>query len=325
MLLELLQTPVRRVAATYGGEYATACPFCGGRDRFRVWPHKHNGKGRWWCRQCGKTGDTADMLIALGKARDFREACAILGRDTCSNPISASPVKRERKEFALPNQTWRARAEIFIAWSHEKIKHELLRLRQTRGIKPETAMKYKLGWNPTDWQRPRKPWGLPPRPDGRDTVWIPSGWVIPASRDGMVHRVRIRRNAGRQDAPYVAIEGSNGAPMLVRSGLRTVVVESELDGILLAQELPSVYGVVALGSAWVRPDTDLIKKLKATSEEIIVALDADKTGEAAAEWWLQVLDHPAVRRLQPRGGKDPGEMFRNGFSLVQWVQTASTH
>ncbi|MBV9711108.1 MAG: hypothetical protein JO011_09365, partial [Ktedonobacteraceae bacterium] len=39
-LYELISqnTSLRRVASTHGGEYAGPCPFCGGTDRFRVWP-----------------------------------------------------------------------------------------------------------------------------------------------------------------------------------------------------------------------------------------------------------------------------------------------
>ena len=39
-------TRLKKVASTGGGGYAGACPFCGGRDRFRVQPEQ----GRWWCR-----------------------------------------------------------------------------------------------------------------------------------------------------------------------------------------------------------------------------------------------------------------------------------
>ena len=49
-LLELIgrDARLRKVASTRGGEYAGPCPFCGGRDRFRVQPRR----GRWWCRGC---------------------------------------------------------------------------------------------------------------------------------------------------------------------------------------------------------------------------------------------------------------------------------
>jgi DNA primase len=51
-LLALLNrdTRLRRVASTNGGEWAGPCPWCGGTDRFRVWPYA--ARPRYWCRQC---------------------------------------------------------------------------------------------------------------------------------------------------------------------------------------------------------------------------------------------------------------------------------
>src|SRR5436305_15259018 len=53
-LLDLVtrDTRLRRMASTHGGEYAGPCPFCGGRDRFRVWPNMAHP--RYWCRVCRK-------------------------------------------------------------------------------------------------------------------------------------------------------------------------------------------------------------------------------------------------------------------------------
>jgi len=64
-----------RVSNTGGGEYAGPCPSCGGRDRFHVWP----AEGRYWCRGCGRKGDTLQYL------RDFRnlsfhEAARLVGK-----------------------------------------------------------------------------------------------------------------------------------------------------------------------------------------------------------------------------------------------------
>lgn len=38
-------------------EWSSACPFCGGIDRCRIWPEKQNGRGHYWCRLCGAQGD----------------------------------------------------------------------------------------------------------------------------------------------------------------------------------------------------------------------------------------------------------------------------
>lgn len=51
-------------------EYAGACPWCGGRDRFRVWP---GPPGACWCRQCGFHGDVITVFRQHTGA-GFREA-----------------------------------------------------------------------------------------------------------------------------------------------------------------------------------------------------------------------------------------------------------
>ena len=73
-LLDLIgrEVPLHRVASTHGGEYAGPCPWCGGRDRFRVWPHAE--RPGYWCRRCGQKGDGIQYL----RERDglsFAEAC----------------------------------------------------------------------------------------------------------------------------------------------------------------------------------------------------------------------------------------------------------
>jgi DNA primase len=61
-LLSLLSgyTTLRRASGTSGGEYGGPCPFCGGRDRFRVWPA--SDRPRWWCRRCDRRGDGIAFL-----------------------------------------------------------------------------------------------------------------------------------------------------------------------------------------------------------------------------------------------------------------------
>jgi hypothetical protein len=66
------------VASTNGGEYAGPCPVCGGKDRFRVWPREGAG-GRFWCRQCGKSGDLIEYL-RWNRNMTFRDACRIAGK-----------------------------------------------------------------------------------------------------------------------------------------------------------------------------------------------------------------------------------------------------
>lgn len=60
-----------------GPELEGACPFCGGKDRFRVQPDM----GLWWCRQCSENehwGNAADYVMKRD-AVDFKEAMRRLG------------------------------------------------------------------------------------------------------------------------------------------------------------------------------------------------------------------------------------------------------
>ena len=50
--------------------------FSSGEDRFRVWSEE----GRYWCRGCGKAGDSIQYLRAC-RGPSFVDACAILGHD----------------------------------------------------------------------------------------------------------------------------------------------------------------------------------------------------------------------------------------------------
>jgi hypothetical protein len=73
-----LVADLRKVGA---GELAGPCPFCGGKDRFRVWPEEGRDKmGRFWCRSCGEMGDAVDFL-RITKGLSYREACEAMRVD----------------------------------------------------------------------------------------------------------------------------------------------------------------------------------------------------------------------------------------------------
>jgi hypothetical protein len=97
-----------------------------------------------------------------------------------------------------------------------------------------------------------------------------------------------------------------------------IVVESELDGFLIAQEAGDMVFVVALGSAQIRPHQELVEKL-GCSRLILVALDADSAGgKEAWDWWSNEFSQSY--RWPPVDGKDPGEMLLAGVGLRDWVE-----
>src|SRR5215813_3575780 len=111
-LLDLVpqDVPLRRVANTNDGEYAGPCPGCGGKDRFRVWPRE----GRYWCRGCGRRGDTIQYLRHF-HGLSFAEAKRVLG--LADTPCSHA----ERTEQEARKNTRAMVKEIYRVWCHEQM------------------------------------------------------------------------------------------------------------------------------------------------------------------------------------------------------------
>jgi hypothetical protein len=112
-------TQLTRIAATRGGEYAGACPFCGGDDRFRVHPEP----GEWWCRHCSPSEKWEDA-IAYVMRRDrltFPEALAQLAGEpgpTNGTPTSTRPAAGTRPAARTKERPWWVDAEPVARWAY---------------------------------------------------------------------------------------------------------------------------------------------------------------------------------------------------------------
>lgn len=332
------QVKLKKVSSTKGGEWQGPCPECGGKDRFHVWPNELEGKGAYWCRGCGKTGDNIQFLREF-RGLSFHEACAELGIAVPDRPSpslaarfdSPQPPKAapEPPPFvpaihASPAERWREKAEKFVAWAQEKLLWNTAAIDwlEERGIGMNTVKEFRLGWNPgedgKDLFRPRKAWGLEEtfREDGRPkALWIPRGLVIPYFIEGVLQRLRIRRPDG--EPRYYVLPGSSMAVMMIGFDRRAfVVVESELDAISCAAACP-LAGAVALGSVSAKPDAAVEQALR-EALSILLALDYDEAGKKAAAWWSR--NYPNVSRWPVPNGKDPGDARRLGIDLEQWIK-----
>ena len=319
----------KRVSSVKGGEYASACPMCGGNDRFRVWPVQGE-HGAWWCRGCGKGGD-ALQLLRDAKKMSFKEACDYLGKQAPRRTITRGKTPREPKaqgpdfiprEITDPTELWRSRAEAFTEWAHKVlIKHTAqLAWLAERGITIETVERFRLGWNPEDLWREKPAWGVE---DNGKKLWLPEGLVIPWTVDGRMHRLRIRRPAPDAEPRYYVVPGSGMAPMMIRPDslpgrgrAAWVVVESELDAILVSQDAGALAGTASLGNSTAKPDGELYEALKGAAC-ILNALDFDAAGAKAWKWW-QTHFVQAERWPVPQG-KDPGDYRKGGGDIRAWV------
>lgn len=329
-LLSLIQRDVRlkRVAGTHGGEYAGPCPFCGeGEDRLRVWPHQ--AQGRFWCRQCGRSGDAIDY-IRERDGIDFREACAVLnipleGRARTVEPLHVrkslvdkrQPLRKVRQPVALHAEGWQGGAIAFCREAQTALydpAHErVLAYLRDRGLSDEVIQSADLGFNP--YVR-RAHWG--------DTqVYLPKGVVIPWWINDQIWRVNMRRN---DNPKYIQAKGgANGlynADSLTAESI-VLMVEGEFDALAFMSALGLDYcqahhiTAVATGSCMGARLLRWRVKLSLT-RRVVLAFDTDTAGEKAVEWWLGQPDLDNVVRLPPTA-HDVNAMVTAGHDLRKWL------
>ena len=303
----------RRAGATSGGEYAAPCPWCGGRDRFRLWPSHPSGKPRYWCRRCNRRGDGISLVQEL-TGLGFREAATAIGQSLAPN----GPLTRRRQTPPLkpPTATWQGMAQAVSMAAKEALWSKrgavALDYLHRRGFADDTIRAVGLGYNASDRHGEPDKWGLPL--DHRP-VWVPQGITIPWCSCGSVWRLNVRRLAG---SPKYCGPAGFGNALYGADGLRhqrpVVMVEGELDALAVAQVAGDVVTAIATGSTcgarrqrWVR--------LLAKAPIVLVAFDDDKPGDDAADWWLDAI--PGSRRAVPEG--DPADMLESRAGLRKWI------
>jgi len=322
LLSDLIQSDgilLKRQAVTNGGEYAGPCPFCrDGNDRFRVWLEKD----RYWCRQCGKSGDAIQYLRDV-RGMDFKAAAEVVGR-VVSLKIQhkTKPVFREWKPADLmpPSTAWQQRAKKIllrsqqVLWSDEgKASRERLAIQRCLG--EDAIQRHGLGLIPVNVFENKQIWG-----QGEGKLSLPAGIVIPCWRDNQLVRLRIRQSNPDTNHKYWTVAGSVGAPLIIDNGRdAATIVESDLDAILIDQEASNLVSVISLGSCSIKPDSTTHSLLR-KSKRIAVSLDYDKAGRDASAWWLK--HYKQAKKVFTPEGKDPGDFAVLGGPVGLWVKVA---
>jgi DNA primase len=295
-------TKLTRLANTNGGEWAGPCPFCGGRDRFRVWPKQ----GNFWCRRCGSKGDAIDY-IRLRDGLSFVEASNLL-RQTNINKMY-----RNQDEQNEPGQLhkWQEFASQVlehcsgILWSNigEKARAWL----DNRGLSDDTLRYWKIGYSPGA------------RIAG---VYLERGITIPCYVEGKLWFIKLRRPCG--EPKYRMIKGSHSGLFGVDTleGKTTAVLcEGEFDTMLLWQEAGDLTGVFTLGSATAKMDLTMWGHYLMPLQRILIAYDCDEAGQRGSHA-LQKLSKRIKRLEIPNThleGKDITDLYLSGVSLREWL------
>ena len=310
-------------------EWCSPCPACGGRDRLVI----HPVTGRYWCRCCGIKGDTIEYLRRF-RGMSFHQATEVAGKAVPLHPATTAPRSRQdaaRTKNEPPPEDWTAQAEELTAEAHAGLLADPERmdwLRTKRGLTKETAERFRLGWIERNLCQDRAAWALPPslRDDGKPKkLFFPAGLVIPGPE-----RLRIRRAEPGTFGKYFVVPGSSNRPLVIGTDhppvtTGAVIVESELDAILLHQEIPGPLLIIATGSTSNGPDQAMVDDM-VKRPFVLVALDSDKAGAKAAwQKWMNTIPN-ATRAPIPAtwAAKDHTDAFIAGHDLRQWFAMALT-
>lgn len=337
--LEVLgrDTALAKVGAA---EWAGACPWCGGQDRFRVWPDGQ--RPRFWCRQCDRKGDAIDYLrerdgLSFAEARDAvgstpRQAYPAVGRPT-TRPVVSDP----------PSSAWQASARAFVEHAEAALwspagERALTYLRAARGLHDDTIRKWRLGFHAERRERPAERWGLEGRP-----VWLERGIVVPCEVAGVLWSVKVRRPmlasgdqpdelgqyiggplfaAGKYIPPRGYRPALFGAGTLQHRDV-AVLVEGEFDAMVVAQQAGDLVGAVTMGAADAPIGGDWLLDL-CRVRRLLSVYDNDAKGQQAGARMAELSGR--IRALRwPEGVKDATEMHVKGGDLRSWVQYQIEH
>jgi len=330
-------------------EYGCACPFCGGEDRFIIWPDSRDENGiysggRFWCRKmCRKAGNAINFLRDF-YGMSYLDACTKLKLEPKERSL---PMRRPRQEYKPrivrdPSDLWQEKATAFINWAHDKLlgNQQALALIETRGFSLESIIRFKLGFNSTKIERERTIWGLSEVDRiGSKILKLHEGLIIPVFSNEKVIKIKVRRTnyekekveydkevtAGKKPqykpAKYLSISGGRSSPAIYGNTSLPVafVQESEFDPLLIQQECGDLCFSVALGGASNPIDYDTHQILKRTPT-VFFCPDFDESGIDS----LIILKRkiPSLIELITPFEKSPGDAYIAGLNLREWIKEA---
>jgi len=310
-------TEIKKVATTNGGEYAGPCPFCGGRDRFRVQPNARPFP-LWMCRKCTDSRwDTIIGYVAMREHLDTRKDLhEIVKRITGNNFLQLQPQAKRDPEpepaKIAPGEEWQKTAEKIVnncidrLWD-EKSGRKALEYLRKRGIKDQTIDDFRLGYSP----------GIK-----IDDLWVPKGITIPAITAGEIWYIKIRLPAKPGEAKYTQVKGSRPAIYngdWLRGSDIALFCEGEFDCMIAHQELNQYLPCATLGSATTTPDLVIWYSYITPLKKILACHDNDDQGEKGFQR-LQELAGSRVHRYHVPGVKDINDLYLSGSDLFDWLK-----
>jgi DNA primase len=290
---------MKHVAATNGGEYAGPCPFCDGKDRFRVWPEQNKEKGgSYWCRQCGKKGDGIQFLRDT-EGISYPEALERLGMDAdrMKNKNNTSSVVQPvfgHKKYQVPDQSLAKKYHDNL-WDQNDALEYLI----SRGFSEDTIRTFLLGYA----QNKRGAWISIPHFQGKGLANVKFRILPPSEKT-------FYRLPGCKSILF------NG-DIIAQNLEEVIIAEGEFDAITLHQAgFPNVVSGTTGAESF---DPEWIDQLTAV-KKIYLAYDPDEAGQQGARKLAKRLGYNRVHNINLPDGHDVNEFFRKGGAEWEFMR-----
>jgi len=332
--IDLAEVVARYVALKpKGKELVGLCPFHNDkRPSLNVSP----GKQIFKCFSCGAGGDVIKFLM-LREKLSFPEAVKVLadkaGINLPSRKSKHTATSVDRNKLEASNK-WAA--QYFQSnYKDKSIGQQARDYVQQRGISPETAQRFGLGWAPASWDNLVKA--------ARGTsqnmaVLVQLGLLVEKEDGGFYDRFRERlifpvydalgrviafggRTLGDDSAKYLnspeselfnksrAIYGLHVAKDAIVREKRAIVVEGYTDCLMAQQDgLENV--VATLGTALTNEHARMLSRY---TDQIVLVYDSDEAGQKAADRAIDIFfaNQVEVRLVTLPEGEDPCDFIRS--------------
>jgi len=319
---------IARKSHSRGGQYNGPCILgCGGLGNDRLWVQPNFGDYGWFrCSVCNAKGSGVDYLMmkrnytkqqalsAVGwKPKDGSEPQFLIPKSVLSGQIYPT--------HEAPSAKWQETAKGFVDYCTTALWDErgqqALEYLRSRGLKDETIKAARIGYNPAKMRQSADKWGM------KQHSMLAQGIIIPwFLGEGEIWRITVRDESvteGTKEGRYKQVAGgSNGLYLAYTLGYDrpVILVEGEFDALSVAQECGHDVSVVATGTTEGSRITRWLAAL-ATRDMVLVAFDAEESGDKAAQWWLDRLEN--AHRLRP-WWKDANQMLQDGVDLLnEWM------
>jgi len=270
---------------------------------------------KWWSRN-GEVGDGIQYL-QRHCGMSFPDAVSILSGTTNFQNTTSEHLNRQNRHRPIKKpekwrtKKWQRDSEKLIQVSRSYLlgpngKERISYLIDQRGLDLDTIRQRRLGWLPEKRHMPSKL--LIPCYDSQGNL-IRIRFRIDTFNPGQ-QRYRIRKGSNA-DSPY---------PIGVAAAKPLMILESELDAILIAQQAAGHIGVLGMGTTAMKFNPAMIRYLFENIPIILVSLDNDQSGKEKTSRLIGELPNAVDWPVPEKYGKDPGEAFKR-INLKHWIET----